>query len=247
MTIILWRRQSVLRSYVVEDCIVVVEGVLLSSPALRGGLKRREGWFDDGVIDAFTQVRVFYRNTVATGRYARSLAFNPNKMKVFNGVFLEKLKQASIVSGVIDNFDMTFPWHFVIRCNNGVHYGRAPRKMKWRDGQIGQQYFVDLMLAHVPVIDMVKLLSQHHKEPELQKLHYACKDWGFFQLINHGVNTSLLESMKKGSQDFFNQPIEEKKKRFGQLDGDVQGYGQAFVVSMNINLSLMSLSMFVVV
>ncbi|XP_057419237.1 uncharacterized protein LOC130713491 [Lotus japonicus] len=93
--------------------------------------------------------RVFYRTTVATGGYARSLAFNPNKMEVFNGVFLEKLKQAGVVSGVIDNFDMTFPWHFDNRCNDGVHYGRAPLKMKWRDGQIGHQYFVDLMLAHV--------------------------------------------------------------------------------------------------
>ena len=93
--------------------------------------------------------RVFYRNTIATGGYARSLAFNPNKMEVFNGVLLEKLKQSGVVSGVIDNFDMTFPWHFDNRCNDGVHYGRAPAKMKWRDGQIGHQYFVDLMLAHV--------------------------------------------------------------------------------------------------
>ena len=65
------------------------------------------------------------------------------------GVVLEKLKQSGVVSGVIDNFDMTFPWHFDNRCNDGVHYGRAPAKMKWRDGQIGHQYFVDLMLAHV--------------------------------------------------------------------------------------------------
>lgn len=31
------------------------------------------------------------------------------------------------------------------RCNDGVHYGRAPSKSKWRDGEIGHQYFVDLM------------------------------------------------------------------------------------------------------
>ncbi|KAB1214253.1 hypothetical protein CJ030_MR5G023166 [Morella rubra] len=93
--------------------------------------------------------KVFYRTTVATGGYARSLAFNPNKMEVFNWVLLEKLKRAGVVSGVIDNFDMTFPWHFDNRCNDGVHYGRAPIKMKWRDGQIGHQYFVDLMLVHV--------------------------------------------------------------------------------------------------
>ncbi|KAJ4847253.1 hypothetical protein Tsubulata_004665 [Turnera subulata] len=93
--------------------------------------------------------RIFYRTTVATGGYARALQFNPNKMEVFNWVVLDKFRQAGLISGVIDNFDMTFPWHFDNRCNDGVHYGRAPAKLKWRDGQIGHQYFVDLMLAHV--------------------------------------------------------------------------------------------------
>lgn len=93
--------------------------------------------------------QIIFRSTIATGGYARSLAFNPNKMEVFNEVFLEKLRQAGLVSGVIDNFDMTYSWHFDNRCNDGVHYGRAPLKMKWRDGEIGHQYFVDLMLCHV--------------------------------------------------------------------------------------------------
>ncbi|WRX21337.1 hypothetical protein QQP08_013824 [Theobroma cacao] len=93
--------------------------------------------------------QIIFRNTIATGGYARSLAFNPNKIEAFNGVLLEKLRRAGLVSGVIDNFDMTFPWHFDNRCNDGVHYGRAPLKMKWRDGEVGHQYFVDLMLCHV--------------------------------------------------------------------------------------------------
>jgi len=51
------------------------------------------------------------------------------------------------------------------------------------------------------------------------------------QLINHGVSTSLVEKVKRGAQDFFNLPIEEKKK-LGQREGEgVEGYGQAFVVS----------------
>ncbi|VVA31307.1 PREDICTED: ZEAMMB73_Zm00001d019724 [Prunus dulcis] len=93
--------------------------------------------------------RVIYRTTVATGGYARALAFNPSKMEAFNWVLLDKLKEAGILSGVIDNFDMTFPWHFDNRCNDGVHYGRLPAKMKWRDGMIGHHYFVDLMLDHI--------------------------------------------------------------------------------------------------
>ncbi|KAL7584727.1 hypothetical protein Lser_V15G44698 [Lactuca serriola] len=92
---------------------------------------------------------VIYRTTVATGGYARRLVFNPNKMEAFNGVFLDKLRQFGVIDHVVDHFDMTYPWHYDNRCNDGVHYGRAPAKMRWRDGEIGHQYFVDLMLCHV--------------------------------------------------------------------------------------------------
>lgn len=95
------------------------------------------------------QTKLLYRNTVATGGYARDLAYNPNKMEAFNLIMLDNLRKRGLVSGVIDNFDMTFPWHYDNRCNDGVHYGRMPQNAKWRDGVIGHQYFVDLMLGHV--------------------------------------------------------------------------------------------------
>jgi len=34
----------------------------------------------------------------------------------------------------------------------------------------------------IPVIDMHNLLSTQSKSSELEKLHLACKDWGFFQV-----------------------------------------------------------------
>ncbi|KAJ1437615.1 hypothetical protein SESBI_03614 [Sesbania bispinosa] len=50
--------------------------------------------------DSEAKRATIYRTTLATGGYARSLAFNPNKMEVFNEVFLEKLKKVGIVSGL---------------------------------------------------------------------------------------------------------------------------------------------------
>ncbi|GAB4851146.1 hypothetical protein Ancab_030440 [Ancistrocladus abbreviatus] len=90
-----------------------------------------------------------FRSTVATGGYARTLAYNPSKMEAFNWVLLEKLRANGVVGKVVDDFDMTWPWHFDNRCNDGVHYGRFPAKLVWRDGKMGHQYFVDLMLGHV--------------------------------------------------------------------------------------------------
>ncbi|KAK9129645.1 hypothetical protein Sjap_010132 [Stephania japonica] len=40
----------------------------------------------------------------------------------------------------------------------------------------------------------------------------ACREWGFFQVINHGVPTDLLNRVFSASKQFFSQPIEEKRK-----------------------------------
>lgn len=50
------------------------------------------------------------------------------------------------------------------------------------------------------------------------------------KLINHGVSPWLVEKVKSGVEGFFNLPVEEKNK-FGQRDGEIEGLGQAFVVS----------------
>jgi isopenicillin N synthase-like dioxygenase len=50
------------------------------------------------------------------------------------------------------------------------------------------------------------------------------------QLINHGVNTSLIEKVKVGIKEFLSLPVEEKKK-FWQTPNDMEGFGQMFVVS----------------
>ncbi|KAK3183082.1 hypothetical protein Dsin_030368 [Dipteronia sinensis] len=81
----------------------------------------------------------------------------------------------------------------------------------------------------IPVIDMSKLVHNDDYE-ELAKLHSACKDWGFFQLINHGLSEAVIEKMKIDIQEFFKLPLEEKMA-YAQLPNTIEGYGQAFVVS----------------
>ncbi|KAH9681717.1 protein SRG1 [Citrus sinensis] len=55
------------------------------------------------------------------------------------------------------------------------------------------------------------------------------------QLINHGVSSSLIEKLKQEIPEFFKLPMEEKKK-YWQQPGDVEGYGQAFVMSEETKL-----------
>ncbi|GFP91249.1 protein srg1 [Phtheirospermum japonicum] len=85
-------------------------------------------------------------------------------------------------------------------------------------------------LPEIPVIDFQKLFDVDFMDIELHKLHNACKEWGFFQVINHGVDSEVIDTVKLEIQEFFNLPIEEKE-RYNQEAGDLEGYGQAFVVS----------------
>lgn len=48
--------------------------------------------------------------------------------------------------------------------------------------------------------------------------------------MNHGIDASFLEKTKLETHDFFNLPMEEKKK-FWQQPDEMEGFRQAFVVS----------------
>ncbi|KAF8379118.1 hypothetical protein HHK36_028547 [Tetracentron sinense] len=87
----------------------------------------------------------------------------------------------------------------------------------------------------IPVIDLNKLLHHQFCHGELAKLHSACQDWGFFQLTNHGVSEEVIENMKVDTEEFFRLPLEEKKA-YSQLQNNIEGYGQAFVVSKDQKL-----------
>ncbi|KAG7034678.1 Codeine O-demethylase, partial [Cucurbita argyrosperma subsp. argyrosperma] len=75
-----------------------------------------------------------------------------------------------------------------------------------------------------PTIDMSRLLSPQHSRSELLNLHSACKQWGLFQLVNHGVSSSLLEEVKSEIEGFFELPLDEKMK-FCMKAGEFEGYG----------------------
>ncbi|CAI9095455.1 OLC1v1031409C1 [Oldenlandia corymbosa var. corymbosa] len=84
--------------------------------------------------------------------------------------------------------------------------------------------------SQIPVIDMSKLVAGNTEyQTEMSKLHQGCKDWGFFQLTNHGATTEI-ENMKVSVQEFFKLPLEEKMI-YAQQPGSLEGYGQAFVMS----------------
>uniref|UniRef100_A0A453GKV6 Fe2OG dioxygenase domain-containing protein n=4 Tax=Triticinae TaxID=1648030 RepID=A0A453GKV6_AEGTS len=79
----------------------------------------------------------------------------------------------------------------------------------------------------LPVVDMARLLHPEFSEAEIAKLGSACRDWGFFQLTNHGVDETVVQDMKDNTLQFFGLPLEKKKAVAIQANG-FEGFGHHY-------------------
>ncbi|KAI4329292.1 hypothetical protein L6164_021575 [Bauhinia variegata] len=76
---------------------------------------------------------------------------------------------------------------------------------------------------NVPVVDL--------KDPNAPKLiGHACKTWGVFQIINHGIPTTLLDDIERTGNTLFSLPPHQKLKAARSPEG-VSGYGVARISS----------------
>ncbi|KAH1243135.1 Protein DMR6-LIKE OXYGENASE 1 [Glycine max] len=70
---------------------------------------------------------------------------------------------------------------------------------------------------HIPIIDLSPITNHTVSHPSpieglVKEIGNACKEWGFFQVINHGVSLTLRQNIEKASKLFFAQSLEEKRK-----------------------------------
>jgi isopenicillin N synthase-like dioxygenase len=64
------------------------------------------------------------------------------------------------------------------------------------------------MQDSVPVIDITRLDAA----ATLGELHRACRDWGFFQVVNHGIDASIAVALNDAMHRFFAQSAEAKAR-----------------------------------
>ncbi|OMO67926.1 Oxoglutarate/iron-dependent dioxygenase [Corchorus capsularis] len=68
--------------------------------------------------------------------------------------------------------------------------------------------------ANIPVIDLQNINSQTHRPEIVKKIKEAAKEWGFFQVINHGIPISVMEETIQAVKSFHEQPDEVKAKYY---------------------------------
>ncbi|CAL4989921.1 unnamed protein product [Urochloa decumbens] len=74
----------------------------------------------------------------------------------------------------------------------------------------------------IPIID-IACFSQH-RQVVLEAVGDACKNWGFFQVVNHGVDHDAVKRMRGAWREFFDLPMEEKIL-YANSPETYEGYG----------------------
>ncbi|XP_044507642.1 jasmonate-induced oxygenase 2-like [Mangifera indica] len=80
--------------------------------------------------------------------------------------------------------------------------------------------------VNIPVIDLAGLFQddQNVVAQILSQLSTACREWGFFQILNHGVRPELMDQARETWRQFFHAPM-ELKQAYANSPKTYEGYG----------------------
>jgi gibberellin 3-beta-dioxygenase len=92
--------------------------------------------------------------------------------------------------------------------------------------------FDDFQHAHlIPLIDLAALQQLQSSgctttaEKVVEQMASACREWGMFQVINHGVSQAVIDRHRASAASVFALSIQEKMKVKRLGDGSFHGYG----------------------
>ncbi|WCJ39231.1 2-oxoglutarate (2OG) and Fe(II)-dependent oxygenase superfamily protein [Euphorbia peplus] len=74
----------------------------------------------------------------------------------------------------------------------------------------------------VPIIDM--------SDPDQENVNHlivdASRNWGMFQIINHGIPNEIIRNLQSVGKEFFELPQNEKQV-YAKIEGSLEGYGSS--------------------
>lgn len=79
--------------------------------------------------------------------------------------------------------------------------------------------------ANIPIIDLAGLCGDPEaRASTLSQISEACNEWGFFQIVNHGVSPQLMDMARETWRQFFHMPV-EVKQQYANSPKTYEGYG----------------------
>ncbi|BBN05909.1 protein MpDOXC19 [Marchantia polymorpha subsp. ruderalis] len=90
----------------------------------------------------------------------------------------------------------------------------------------------------IPVIDLADLQCTGRAKIG-QEIAQACESFGFFQVVNHGVDVNLMHKLREVSKGFFHLPDEEKEQ-YRKTPDNIQGYAHSNIKAGENKLNLAS-------
>eukprot|EP00249_Psilotum_nudum_P007617 c206_g1_i1 orf=537-1424(-) len=88
----------------------------------------------------------------------------------------------------------------------------------------------------LPVIDLSRLQGGGRARI-VEEIGRACEEWGFFQVVNHGIAPDLMDRMHEVGQAFFALPTHEKMRYFSTDVKSHMRYGTSFNVREDTTLN----------
>lgn len=80
--------------------------------------------------------------------------------------------------------------------------------------------------VNIPIIDLSGLdgHDENARREVLSQISAACREWGFFQVVNHGVGHELMDHARENWRQFFHSPM-EVKQAYANSPKTYEGYG----------------------
>ncbi|XP_004486198.1 1-aminocyclopropane-1-carboxylate oxidase [Cicer arietinum] len=73
-------------------------------------------------------------------------------------------------------------------------------------------------MENFPIVDMGKLNTEERKAT-LDKMKDACENWGFFELVNHGISIELMDTVEKLTKEHYKKCMEQRFKEMVESKG----------------------------
>jgi len=87
----------------------------------------------------------------------------------------------------------------------------------------------------IPLIDLGRLSVDHEREECMREIAEGAREWGFFQVVNHGIPQEVLKRMQIEEKKVFYQPFVSKSTQqaiFSTLSSKAYRWGNPFATNL---------------